>query len=410
MSVYSTASKESKSPEEDEAAADFSARAPELADWADARLINRRDAYGSYRSGGQVTRRGTVNRSLLIRHFQAAGATTIIGSHAADADNRGRWGALDIDQHGDDPALAEINLRAALHWYDVLVGRGFHPLLTESNGRGGFHLRVLLAESIDAARLYHFLRRLVTDHRETGLDKPPEHFPKQADVRMCVKGMGNWLRLPGRHPKREFYSRVWDGSRWLAGHAAIDFMLSLTGDDAALIPDAQTHEECSSSTFRLRATGADDRELALLALAALSPARFEDYKSWLEIGMALHSVDSSASMLEEWDRASGCAPDKHEEGTCAQKWVTFSARGGVGMGSLIHWAEEDGWINPRKGRAGTCVPTTPAVVTTPTPAESLSALKKQSIALLAVIQSDPQILSAWRIALGLEKENANVRP
>jgi hypothetical protein len=233
---------------EDKAAADFAARAHELADWADARLINRRDAYGRYYNGGQVTSRGTVNRSLLIRHFQAAGATAVVGQYAADADNQSKTGALDIDQHGDDPVLAEINCRAALYWYDVLVGRGFHPLLTESNGRGGYHLRVLLAESIDAARLYHFLRRLTADHREVGLDKPPEHFPKQADVRMCVKGMGNWLRLPGRHHKREFYSRVWDGSRWLAGGAAIDYMLALAGDDPALVPDAPPHEEHSSST------------------------------------------------------------------------------------------------------------------------------------------------------------------
>ena len=107
---------------------------------------------------------------------------------------------------------------------------------------------VLALAAVAGFLLYHFLRRLTADHREVGLDKPPEHFPKQADVRMCVKGMGNWLRLPGRHHKREFYSRVWDGSRWLAGGAAIDYMLALAGDDPALVPDAPPHEEHSSST------------------------------------------------------------------------------------------------------------------------------------------------------------------
>ncbi len=132
---------------------------------------------------------------------------------------------------------AEANRLAALHWYGALTRQGFHPLLTASNGKGGYHLRVLLAEAIDAARVYHFLCRLTLDHRTAGLDRPPEQFPKQSDVRKCAKGLGNWLRLPGRHHRRDYWSEVWAGTRWLDGHAAIDHLLTLTGDDPALIPD-----------------------------------------------------------------------------------------------------------------------------------------------------------------------------
>jgi len=110
--------------------------------------------------------------------------------------------------------------------------------LTSSNGKGGYHLRVLLAEPIDAARVYHFLRRLVADHRRVRLDKPPEHFPKQPEVRRCAKCMGNWIRLPGKHYKRDFWSEAWDGSNWLAGDAAIDHILGLQGDDPGLVPEA----------------------------------------------------------------------------------------------------------------------------------------------------------------------------
>src|SRR5262249_13836700 len=97
-------------------------------------------------------------------------------------------------------------------------------------------LRNLLAEPIDAARLYHFLRRLIADHRRVRLDKPPESFPKQPDVRKCSKGLGNWIRLPGRHHKRDFWSEIWDGAGRLAGDAALDFILSWHGDDPALVP------------------------------------------------------------------------------------------------------------------------------------------------------------------------------
>jgi hypothetical protein len=178
-----------------------------------------------------------LSHDLLVWHYQADGPGEVIGAHTADADNRSKGGALDIDQHGDDSACAEANRLAALHWFDQLVRLGFRPLLTASNGKGGYHLRVLLANSIDASRLYHFLRYLSADHRQFGFRKPPEAFPKQPDVRRCAEGLGNWLRLPGRHHKRDFWSRVWNGSAWLAGHAAIDLLLSLTGDDPTLIPD-----------------------------------------------------------------------------------------------------------------------------------------------------------------------------
>jgi hypothetical protein len=229
--------------------------AGELADWALARLVNRADAWGAYRPewqvgqeytapGGEVfklgpqkTVRGQLTRALLARHFRAEGRADVIGLHTADADNKSKGGALDIDQHGDDPARAEVNLHAALHWYRRLVGMGFRPLLTESNGRGGYHLRGLLAEPLDGARVFYLLKRLTADHKRLGLPKAPEQFPKQPDVRRCRKGLGNWLRLPGRHHKRDFWSRVWDGGRWLDGTGAVAFILALKCDPPSLVPD-----------------------------------------------------------------------------------------------------------------------------------------------------------------------------
>jgi hypothetical protein len=230
-------------------------RSQDLADWTWHALVNRTDAWGGYRPleevgreytrtngtkgrlGDQKTVRGCLTRAILIRHFQAQDRSAIIGLHTADRDNLSKGGGLDIDYHRPSSTRPEVNLHAALWWYGELVRRGFHPLLTESNGRGGFHLRVLLRAAIPADRLYYFLQGLTRDHRQLGFERPPEQFPKQPDVRQCRKGLGNWLRLPGRHPKREFWSRVWDGERWLAGHAAIDYLLAL-GDDAGLIPAA----------------------------------------------------------------------------------------------------------------------------------------------------------------------------
>jgi hypothetical protein len=90
-----------------------------------------------------------------------------------------------------------------------------------------------------------------------------------------------------------------------------------------------------------------DRELALSALAALNPSRAVGYHSWLGVGMVLYSVDPSDAMLALWDEWSRLAPDKYTPGACAAKWRSFGRRGGLTLGSLIHWAREDGWTPPR---------------------------------------------------------------
>jgi hypothetical protein len=292
------------------------ALAGELADWTLARLANRRDAWGAYHAGGQLTRRGQLTLAHLIRHYQARDAGDILGLHTADADNLSKGGALDVDQHGDDPARAEGNRLSVLHWYDVLARQGFRPLLTASNGRGGFHLRVLLAASIDAARVYHFLHRLSSDHRRSGLDKRPEQFPKQPDLRRCAKQLGSWIRLPGRHYKRAFWSEIWDGSRWLAGHAAIDFMLSLTGDDPALIPDVPSATPKPLVTRRCHYAGSDNLSARIAAYVARLPNLREgegrddvaySFACWLVRDLALDDA-IALDWLRRWD--SGNSPPK----------------------------------------------------------------------------------------------------
>jgi hypothetical protein len=232
----------------------WSARADELTAWAMARLVNRTDAWGAYRPaeeagreftradgskgnlGEQRTVKGCLTPSVLVRHFRAGDRAAVVGLHTAGADNRSKGGALDIDHHGPGSTADDVNLRAALSWYGRLAMLGFRPLLLDSNGRGGFHLRVLLAEPVPADRLFHFLQSLTRDHKALGFDKAPEQFPKQPDVRRCRKGLGNWLRVPGRHHKRDFWSRVWSGDRWLEGDGAVDFMLALAGDPRGLLP------------------------------------------------------------------------------------------------------------------------------------------------------------------------------
>lgn len=231
-------------------------RAGDLAGWTVSRLVNRTDAWGGYRPpsewnkefqrqdgttgklGATTTHKGRLDSYYLGCHFRAMDRGTLIGLHSTSPDSTSKWGALDIDWHGPTSTAPDINVRAALAWYDRLARDGFRPLLVDSNGAGGFHLWILFASPAPTPRVYSFLRRLTTE--AMGMAKPPECFPKQAFLRPLPDGRpgyGNWLRVPGRHHSREHWSRVWDGSRWLDGHLAIDFMLALQGDPLELLPE-----------------------------------------------------------------------------------------------------------------------------------------------------------------------------
>jgi hypothetical protein len=221
-----------------------------LAHWTLAHLVNRTDVWGGYyrdldSAGNWVTCQTThpkmvdcgkrvLTLQVLARHFRAVCTRSVVGLHTTTPENTCRWGALDIDRHGDGGPAPETTLAAALHWYVQLRSLGFMPLLSDSNGRGGFHLLTIFAEPVPTARVFALLHRLTRDHAEQGLPVPPETFPKQPKI--DPGRFGNWLRLPGRHHTRAHWSRVWDGSRWLEGAAAVASVLALRGDDPGLVP------------------------------------------------------------------------------------------------------------------------------------------------------------------------------
>jgi hypothetical protein len=90
-----------------------------------------------------------------------------------------------------------------------------------------------------------------------------------------------------------------------------------------------------------------DRSLALSALEGLSPSLATNYRDWLGVGMALHAVGDDQEMLDAWDRWSRHDTEKYEDGVCKKKWESFGKKGGLGLGSLIYWARQNGWELPR---------------------------------------------------------------
>lgn len=220
--------------------------APALAAWTDKHLVNRRDAYGGYyvRDGAVHTttrkatdKAGPLTLATLVRHFKATGTDAVIGLHSTYRDEAGecwsRWLGIDVDRHdeGSDP---EANTRFVLAVYALAVSLGFRVILTDSDGRGGYHIRLVFAGPVPTRLVFAFARWLIREWESYRLTKEPETFPKQPGI--PEGGYGNWMRVFGRHPKRDHWSRVYDGERWIDGVDAVKFIVTTTGADESLIP------------------------------------------------------------------------------------------------------------------------------------------------------------------------------
>jgi hypothetical protein len=221
----------------------WAARAGALARWALANLVNRTDVYGRYlplpertAKGSAVVCKENLTRDVLVRHFRGRDVGDLVGLHTTSAANTCRWVLIDIDHHGpEDRRRQRANRRAAIRLYDQLRELHFRPLLLASNGRGGYHLLVLLDRSVPAATAYAFGRWLIRDWRGLGLAEEPEAFPRQPKVGGKVR-YGNWVRLPGRHHTRAYHSAVWTGERWARDEDAIEAILRTTGTSPTYIP------------------------------------------------------------------------------------------------------------------------------------------------------------------------------
>ena len=257
-------------------AADWALQTYDLADWAVRTLLNRHDRYGGYRrrekdpvyTSPEDLRADDLDLTeLLCRHFAwtgeydqdspwqpgsgRGGYADLIGLPSASRDETCRWVAADIDAHPPKtpkagqaapppkPVDPEANLRFARHIYEMARAAGFAARLIDSDGKGGFHLWVVLATPIPMAAACRLGKWLTRDWAAFGLPKGVETLPK-SDA-LSGERCGNWLRLPGRHHSRDHWSKVLDpeGEGWLEGRDAIDSLLALEGADvdlAGIIP------------------------------------------------------------------------------------------------------------------------------------------------------------------------------
>ena len=315
----------------------------ELAAWAWERLAIKRDRHGKYSADGNAAWSSSpVTREILATHF--AGVVTI-GLGATSLEDQCISVAWDFDNHVDDVATSK-NLAYAIVIANRLFGMGFRAIIVEdSDGKGSIHVWLLFSSPIPAATAHRFATSIARDYARHGLKKI-ECFPKNSTVQHTDAKCGHYLRIPGKHHKRDHWSRFWRNGEWLSQENSVRLLLSLTGDDPVLlsvIPELHWSDDKQKSPNSARSTRPGDILLARDALNSISPD--DGYDNWLKVGLALHSVGDE--MLLDWIEWSEDSRDFNEF-ECREKWTSFNRHieGGVTLGTLFHMAKENGWKCP----------------------------------------------------------------
>lgn len=218
----------------------------QLADWAMERLVNRRDVWSQYTiSKGEVRvymlpvpelrKLGTdmVTHEKLKRHFSGKQVSHLIGLHSISDHSTAKWFAIDVDLHDDKAInageLARANFNAAMEWALRIQKDGLDPWIADSNGAGGYHVWALLDKEYPLADVYDYVNEIRSDYADFGLLKKPEQFPPRREVEK--DSLPYTLRLPGRHPRRAHYTRIWNfdpnaETQWLEGGEAIETLIA----------------------------------------------------------------------------------------------------------------------------------------------------------------------------------------
>lgn len=327
-----------------------------LADWCLARHVARKDVHGAYRpDGGQYTAHSPLTRELLIRHFR--GEITI-GCHSTSTDGRCLSVVADIDAHDGKGADPDVNWRCALAVAEMFGGLDLTALICDSDGKGGYHVRVFFKKSVPVAVAYWLGSRINAGLAAEGLPAV-EFFPKQAELTLDCP-YGNWLRLPGRHHKRDHWTRIFDhvSGRWLEGEGAVLGLIGIAGDKTTKLLATYKAEQAAKAGAvpvpkKAGASRRHDREeepgeaRVREALDYLPASMADSYggsrsdTGWLGIGMALHDWDEVRG-LPLWHAFSARSP-KYEPAVLDDKWTTFTRGGGLTVATIFKAARDGGW-------------------------------------------------------------------
>ncbi|MEO2017251.1 MAG: hypothetical protein ABGZ53_23080, partial [Fuerstiella sp.] len=134
---------------------------------------------------------------------------------------------LDFDNHDELPGVAQRNMDVATGLLNILTELGIVSILEDSDGQGGLHLWILFAEPIPSEQAYCFARWIISDYPDDDIEANPKqrHGGK----------IGNGVRMPGRHHKRDHNSRIWGDAAWLDVDESVELLLCTVPNDPSVV-------------------------------------------------------------------------------------------------------------------------------------------------------------------------------
>jgi hypothetical protein len=271
-----------------------------------------------------------------------------VGVYAYSARKTGKWVCVDIDAHTDKVDTTQ-NREVAITIYHRLAELGFAPLLYSSDGRGGYHLWVLLSAFVPVERLHSFGQWLA-GLAVPDLGQRPEAFPKNSGKTTW----GHWVRVLGRHPRSGAYPEVYTGTDWVTDAQAIAHVLSLAGDDPSLIPAEVQPPASKAASARVPSSGADrahSEKSDQAIIDSLTPSWKIGYRHQLALAVAgaLATEDVPRERIEKIIRGVCAAADDNEvddrvacvESTFERLAAHESVVGWCGLAKLIGATGDD---------------------------------------------------------------------
>lgn len=289
----------------------WQSEAERLSQWCLERMAIKLDRHGCYLADGSALWSSSeLTQEVLESHFR--GAQTI-GLGTTSVNDRCLFVALDLDNHvseHDD----NVNLSYALVVAERLWSLGFCPVIEDSDGKGGIHLFVFFSTPVKSETAFNFIRSVVKDYKQHKLDRI-ECFPKQRTVSNTKMKCGNYIRVPGKHHKRDHWSRFWKDGQWLPAEDSAAFLLAQSGDDPKQIPAACTEASCGSKKAVSKFDGessqvmSDARRHIQEHPGAIAGKRGHDvtFKMACDLvrGFEL-SDDDALKLMEQWNKK--CSP------------------------------------------------------------------------------------------------------
>ena len=328
----------------------------DLADWAMERLVNRRDVWGQYtlRDGevGFITLPGRKQRALgshmvtlnkLTHHFQAHSIADVISLHSI-SDHRTANGSPSISTFTTNPSPMPT-IRPRPIWKPGSNGRGgcarrfstrFFSIPTAS---AGITCGACSTASIPWPMFTITYSNLRSDFASFGLARKPEVFPPKREVE--DDSLPYPLRVPGRHPRRPFYSRVrdFDGvseNDWLEGGEAIEAMLNIR--PAPLPKSDKPKKELKKSTLSVNKGMPRQRPRVCVDLDGV----LASYDKWRGLDHIGDPVEGALEFAKALDKkadivifTSRCSPERIEEEGSTLSSGQYRIR-------IVEWLEKHG--------------------------------------------------------------------